>query len=311
MLTDDSALNYGPTEGETDLRGAILEQQALLDGPRSGDEFLVTAGGTQGIDLVAKLFVDRGDLVIAELPTYANGVAIVTSYEGEVLRCPVDGDGMIVEAIPGLVRQAGRRPKLIYVIPNFQNPGGATLSLARRHRLLALAETCDALILEDDPYGLLHYDAPPPPSLYTLDGGRGRVIAVRSFSKILAPGLRAGWIMAPAAVIRAFVAARQGMDTCTNVLGQRMIAAYLRGGALAAHLARLRAAYRDRRDTMLAALDREFGNCRGCALDQAGRRRLLVADPGARRERRCASHRRAGGRRGLRAGFGVRRPERA
>ena len=122
LLTDDSALNYGPTEGETDLRGAILEQHALLDGPRSGDEFLVTAGGTQGIDLVAKLFVDRGDLVVAESPTYANGVAIVTSYEGEVLRCPVDGDGMIVEAIPGLVRQAGRRPKLIYVIPNFQNP---------------------------------------------------------------------------------------------------------------------------------------------------------------------------------------------
>jgi 2-aminoadipate transaminase len=259
LLTDDSALNYGPTEGETDLRGAILEQHALLDGPRSGDEFLVTAGGTQGIDLVAKLFVERGDLVVAESPTYANGVAIVTSYEGEVARCPVDGDGMIVEAIPGLVRQAGRRPKLIYVIPNFQNPGGATLSLARRHRLLALAETYDALILEDDPYGLLHYDAPPPPSLYALDGGRGRVIAVRSFSKILAPGLRAGWVMAPAAVVRAFVAARQGMDTCTNVLGQRMIAAYLRGGALAPHLARLRAAYRERRDIMLAALDQQFG----------------------------------------------------
>ena len=185
------------------------------------------------------------------------------------------------------------------------------MSLARRHRLLALAETCDALILEDDPYGLLHYDAPPPPSLYTLDGGRGRVIAVRSFSKILAPGLRAGWIMAPAAVIRAFVAARQGMDTCTNVLGQRMIAAYLRGGALAAHLARLRAAYRDRRDAMLAALDRQFGDVRGCALDQAGRRRLPVADPGAGRERRCAGRRRAGGRRGLRARFGVRRPGRA
>jgi 2-aminoadipate transaminase len=263
LLTDDGALNYGPTEGEAELRSAILEQQALLDGPQSGDEFLVTTGGTQGIDLVVKLLVDRGDLVVAESPTYANGVAIVTSYEGEVVRCPVDGDGMIVEAVPALVRRARRRPKLFYVIPNFQNPGGATLSPARRQELLALVELYDALILEDDPYGLLHYDASPPPSLYALDGGRGRVIAVRTFSKILAPGLRAGWIMAPPAVIRACVAAKQGMDTCTNVLGQRMIAAYLRRGALAAHVARLRAAYRGRRDGMLAALDQQFGGVAG------------------------------------------------
>ncbi len=270
LLADDSALNYGPTEGEADLRSAILEQHALLDGPSGGDEFLVTAGGTQGIDLVAKLFVDRGDLVIAESPTYTNGVAIVTSYEGEVLRCPVDGEGMIVDAIPPLVGQAGRRPKLIYVIPNFQNPGGATLSPARRHRLLELAERYEALILEDDPYGLLHYDAPPPPSLYALDGGRGRVIAVRTFSKILAPGLRAGWIMAPPTVIQAFIAAKQGMDTCTNVLGQRMIAAYLRGGALAAHLARLRVDYRQRRDAMLAALDQQFADVAGARWTRPG-----------------------------------------
>ena len=122
---------------------------------------------------------------------------------------------MRIEQIPDILRHAGRRPKLFYVIPNFQNPGGATLSLARRERLLELAERYDALILEDDPYGLLHYDALPPPSLYRLDGGHGRVIAVRSFSKILAPGLRAGWVMGPPAVIRAFVAARQGMPRST------------------------------------------------------------------------------------------------
>lgn len=270
LLAEDGALNYGPTEGEADLRDAIIEQRALLDGPPAADRFLVTAGGTQGIDLVAKLFVDRGDLVIAESPTYTNGVAIVTSYEGEVLRCPLDGEGMIVDAIPPLVRQAGRRPRLIYVIPNFQNPGGATLSLARRHGLLELAERYEALILEDDPYGLLHYDAPPPPSLYALDGGRGAVVAVRTFSKMLAPGLRVGWIMAPAPTIRAFVAAKQGMDTCTNLLGQRMIAAYLRSGALAAHLPRLRAACRDRRDAMLAALDWSFGSIEGVRWTRPG-----------------------------------------
>lgn len=270
LLADDGALNYGPTEGEAELRATLLEQRALLDGCGSAAELLVTAGGTQGIDLVCKLFVDRGDLVIAESPTYANGVAIVTSYEGEVRRCPLDGDGMRIEQIPDILRHAGRRPKLFYVIPNFQNPGGATLSLARRERLLELAERYDALILEDDPYGLLHYDAPPPPSLYRLDGGRGRVIAVRSFSKILAPGLRAGWVMGPPAVIRAFVAARQGMDTCANVLGQRMIAAYLRTGALAAHLAHLRTAYRARRDAMLAALDDQFGRLDGVGWTRPG-----------------------------------------
>ena len=125
-------LNYGPTEGEAELRATLLEQRALLDGCGSAAELLVTAGGTQGIDLACKLFVDRGDLVIAESPTYANGVAIVTSYEGEVRRCPLDGDGMRIEQIPDILRHAGRRPKLFYVIPNFQNPGGATLSLARR-----------------------------------------------------------------------------------------------------------------------------------------------------------------------------------
>jgi 2-aminoadipate transaminase len=270
LLADDGALNYGPTEGEADLRAAILEQRALRDGPGGAGELLVTAGGTQGIDLVCKLFVDRGDLVIAESPTYTNGVAIATSYEGEVRRCPVDGDGMMVDKVPDIVRRADRRPKLFYVIPNFQNPGGATLSPARRERLLELAERYDALILEDDPYGLLHYDAPPPASLYALDGGRGRVIAVRSFSKILAPGLRAGWVMGAPAVIRAFVAARQGMDTCANVLGQRMIAAFLRTGALAAHLASLRTAYRARRDAMLAALDDQFGETAGVRWTRPG-----------------------------------------
>jgi 2-aminoadipate transaminase len=270
LLADDEALNYGPTEGEAELRAALLEQRALLDGPGSAGEFLVTAGGTQGIDLVCKLFVDRGDLVIAESPTYTNGVAIVTSYEGEVRRCPVDGDGMRIEEIPELIRRAGRRPKLFYVIPNFQNPGGATLSLARRERLLELAERHDTLILEDDPYGLLHYDAPPPPSLYSLDGGRGRVIAVRTFSKILAPGLRAGWVMGLPAVIQAFIAARQGMDTCANVLGQRMIAAFLRTGALAAHQSSLRTAYRQRRDAMLTALDDRFGTVAGVRWTKPG-----------------------------------------
>ncbi len=257
------ALNYGPTEGEASLRQALLAFLAEQGQPVSEEQLMVTSGGTQGLDLVAKLFVDPGDIVIAEEPSYTNGVAIVTGYQGQILRCPMDGEGLQVERLPGLIAASGRRPKLAYVIPNSQNPGGRTLSLARRRLLLELAARHRFLILEDDPYGLLYFDGPPPPSLLSLDGGKGRVIAVHTFSKILSPGLRVGWIVAPPPVIGRMIAAKQGLDTCANPLGQRIVAGFLAGGHMVAHLARLREAYRLRRDAMLEALSAAFGSLQG------------------------------------------------
>jgi 2-aminoadipate transaminase len=261
---DAGALGYGPTEGEASLRAALRADLLAQGLDIADDELLITAGGTQGLDLVCKLFVGPGDTVIAEDPTYSNGIAIVTSYEGHVLRCPTDENGLRVDAIARLVATTGRAPKLIYTIPNFQNPGGSTLARERRRTLLQLAERYDCLILEDDPYGRLFFDRAPPPSLFSLDRASkkrsGRVIGVHTFSKILAPGLRVGWIQAPPPVIAKMIDAKQGLDTCTNVPAQRMIARFLESGAMPGHLERLRRIYRARRDAMEAALKETFAD---------------------------------------------------
>ena len=259
-----AALSYGPTEGEKMLRESLLADLQTNGVAIDESELIVTAGGTQGLDLAMKLFVGPGDLVIAESPTYPNGVASATGYDGRVLRCPMDANSLIVEAIPDLVARAGQAPKLIYAIPTFQNPGGCTLSLERRHALLDLAERYDCIVLEDDPYGRLWFETPPPPSLWTLErqrpGTARRVIAVHTFSKVMAPGLRVGWVQAPAPVIAHMIDAKQGLDTCPNVPAQRMLAGFLQAGLLPAQVARIRGLYRTRRDAMETALRRHFGN---------------------------------------------------
>lgn len=264
---DAGALSYGPTEGEPSLRAALRADLLSQGLDIADDELLITAGGTQGLDLVCKLFVGPGDAVIAEDPTYSNGIAIITSYEGDVLRCPTDDAGLRVDAIARLVARTGRVPKLIYTIPNFQNPGGSTLALERRRSLLKLAERYDCLILEDDPYGRLFFDRAPPPSLYALDrlakNGSGRVTGVHTFSKILAPGLRVGWVIAPPPVIAKMIDAKQGLDTCTNVPAQRMVARFLESGAMPGHLDMLRTTYRARRDAMETALKQSFADMTG------------------------------------------------
>lgn len=256
------ALNYGPTEGEASLRRALLAFLAEAGQPIAENRLIITAGGTQGLDLVAKLYIDPGDIVIAEEPSYTNGTAIVTGYQGRIVRCPMDEAGMVVERLPALIAASGK-PKLVYVIPNSQNPGGNTLSLPRRRMLLDLAYRHDFLILEDDPYGLLYFDQPPPASLLSLDGDGERVVSVHTFSKIFAPGLRVGWVVAPATIIQRMIAAKQGLDTCSNPLGQRIIAGFLESGQMQRHIAGLRQAYMQRRDAMLAALQRHFGGLQG------------------------------------------------
>jgi 2-aminoadipate transaminase len=173
----------------------------------------------------------------------------------------MDDAGLMVERLPELVGAA--RPKLVYVNPTYQNPAGTTLSLERRRTLLHLAETWDAIVLEDDPYALLGFGQAPPPSLWSLDPSRSRVVSVHTFSKILAPGLRVGWVQAPATMLARMVAAKQGLDTCTGVLGQRLVAAFLAEGLMEPHLKRLRGEYHRRRDAMVDALRRHFGNLAG------------------------------------------------
>jgi 2-aminoadipate transaminase len=251
-----AALDYSPTEGHPELRLSLLsrlEGQGLAVHPEC---LLVTAGGMQGLDLVCRLFLDPGDLVLAESPSYANGLATAHNQGAEIVQIPMDEEGMDVGLAEEAVSNLGRVPKLIYAIPTFQNPSGISYSTERRRQLLELARMWKAIVIEDDPYSELRYEGDSLPSLLALDESGGNVIQVRTFSKIIAPGLRLGWVVAPADAIRKMIAAKQSMDTCANSLSQQIVAGLLRTGAVDKHVENLRMLYPVRRDAMLAALSR-------------------------------------------------------
>ncbi|HSZ03695.1 MAG TPA: PLP-dependent aminotransferase family protein [Solirubrobacteraceae bacterium] len=261
--------DYGPTEGEANLRALLLEflerQQGAAPAP---EELLITSGGMQGLDLTCKLFVDPGDVVAVEAPTYTNGTDVITGYGGAVLEIPTDGEGLDVDALREL--GAAEPPKVIYTIPNFQNPSGATMSLPRRMELVELAERWGALILEDDPYRQLRFSGEDLPSLQHLAAGNVRVVGVHTFSKILAPGLRVGWVTADPETVGRMIDAKQGLDTCTNVPMQRLVARFMSRGLLDAHILRLRPEYRERRDRMRQRLEEHFADLGASWTDPEG-----------------------------------------
>jgi 2-aminoadipate transaminase len=254
------AFDYAATEGDPALRTAVLDMLSGTGEATMGERLTITSGGMQGIDLACKLYVDPGDLVVVESPTYTNGSATVMSYGGVVLEVPVDADGMIVEALPELVERAGRRPKAIYTIPNFQNPSGTTMSLPRRLQLLELARRWGSVIIDDDPYGLLRFEGEELPSLRELGEGESTVFSVRTFSKVLAPGLRVGWVDAAPELTQLLINAKQAMDTCTNLPAQRLVAGFLAAGHLQGHVAGLRVEYHRRKLAMQTSLSTHFGD---------------------------------------------------
>ncbi len=252
--------SYGSTEGERDLADEVLKLQAEHNYSSAADRITITTGGMQGLDLACKLFIDPGDLVIVEGPTYTNGNATAMSYGADLLEAPLDENGLVVEALPELVARAGRTPKAIYTIPNFQNPSGVTLSLGRREHLLELAGRWGAVIIDDDPYGLLRFENSPIPALNELDPGNPHIFSVRTFSKILAPGLRVGWVDADPCLQPLLINAKQAMDTCTSVPAQRTVTDFLAGGHLQPHLDRVLSLYHERKNAMRTALERHFGD---------------------------------------------------
>lgn len=254
------AYDYAATEGDPRLRDALLKTLAGTSDETTDERLFITAGGMQGLDLAGKIFIDPGDLVIVESPTYTNGSGTALSYGAELLEVPVDADGMQVDVAERLVAEAGRTPKAIYTIPTFQNPSGTTLSLARRQRLLDLARTWGSVVIDDDPYGMLRFDGSDLPTLHELAAGDPLVVSVRTFSKIIAPGLRVGWISADPALRQLLVNAKQAMDTCTNVPAQRLVAAFLEQGHLEEHLATQRVEYRRRKRAMQARLGEHFAD---------------------------------------------------
>jgi 2-aminoadipate transaminase len=268
------ALQYGPTEGMAATVGCIVDVMAAEGTHVDRDQVLVTTGGQQVLDLVCKTFIDPGDVIVAEAPTYPGAVPTFSAYQADVVQLDTDSDGMPVDeleqTLDGLQAQ-GRRPKFIYTIPSFQNPGGVTLSLERRRRLIEIAREREVLVLEDNPYGLLRYEGEALPTLRSLDAASGgsasdMVIYLGTFSKILSPGLRLGWAVAPHPVLEKLNLCKQGTDLCSPSVTQMFVTEYFRertpeGGPLwQEYIQRLRGLYRARRDVMFEALAASFGD---------------------------------------------------
>jgi 2-aminoadipate transaminase len=262
------ALQYGPTEGLSVVRQCVTEVMAAEGTPADPADVLVTTGGQQVIDLVCKTLIDPGDVIVAEAPTYPGAVPAFCAYEADVVQVEVDDDGMRTDELEHTLDRleaAGRRPKFIYTIPNFQNPAGVTMSLPRRRALVALARERELLILEDNPYGLLRYEGEALPTLRSLDhvavarGAGSFVIYLGTFSKIFSPGVRLGWTVAPRPVLDKMNMGKQSVDLCSSSLTQHFVAAYFESGRWQEYLTSLKAIYRRRRDTMLDALGEHFG----------------------------------------------------
>ena len=254
------ALQYGPTEGFDRTKKCIRELMAAEGMEPDPDDVIVTTGGQQAIDLVTKTLVDPGDPVICEGPTYPGAVPVFCSYEADTHQVEMDADGMLVDELEALLDRLeaeGRRPKFIYSVPSFQNPAGVSLSAERRRRLVEIAREREVLVVEDNPYGLLRYEGEPLPPLYQLDGG-DYVIYIGTFSKVLSPGIRLGWCVAPPPVMEKIVLGKQAADLCTSTLTQYFVSEYFAEGRWREYIDNLVGIYRSRRDAMLEALERYF-----------------------------------------------------
>jgi DNA-binding transcriptional MocR family regulator len=245
------ALQYGPTEGVAELREALCAHLRERGAACTPAEVLVLSGSQQGIDLLSRVFLGPEDTVVTEEPTFVGALQTFRRAGARLLSVPVDGEGMRMDLLEAVL--ARRRVKLVYTLPTFQNPTGVVMSLARRQRLLELAYRYQVPVVEDDPYSELRYDGRPLPLLKAMDT-RGYVLHLGTFSKLVFPGLRVGWMVGPVAALRHLAVAKQTADLHTGTYAQLLVARFLRGGLLAKHLERIRPEYARRRDALLAAL---------------------------------------------------------
>lgn len=258
----ETSLQYSTTEGYPPLREMIARHVGRYGVEAEPDNILITTGSQQALDLLGKLLIDRGDPVLVERPSYLGALQAFKVYGPRFRTLPLDEEGMTVVGLEGLLTE---RPKFLYLLPNFHNPAGVTLSLERRQRIAELARAAGVPIVEDDPYGQLRYEGDHLPTVYSLDrelagagSPDGNVVYMSSFSKVLAPGLRLGWVTAPQDVIGRLVQLKQGADLHTSTFCQMLAHRISRDGFLDRNTGALRVAYKERRDAMLAAMDRHF-----------------------------------------------------
>jgi len=249
------ALQYGPSEGYRPLREFLSDRMRRFGMRAEVDDILITNGSQQALDLIGKILLDPGDAVVLERPSYLGAIQAFNQYQPTYVVVPMDEDGMRVDELEPLLE--AHRPKFIYAIPNFQNPTGRTLSLERRHRLVELASQYGVPIVEDDPYGELRYEGSHLPSLHSLDTS-GSVIYLGTFSKILAPGLRLGWVVAAPEAMEGLLHGKQPADLHTGMIQQMATYEVCKTGFVEQHVEEIKSFYKERRDVMLRALEEHF-----------------------------------------------------
>jgi len=249
------ALQYGSGQGTPAIREHIMQIMAMEGIRGSADDVVVTTGSQQALDLVTRLFVNPGDVVLAESPSYVGALGVFKAYQADVAHVATDGEGLVPEALRetiAAVRAQGRTIKFLYTIPNFHNPAGVTLTWARRLEILEICRDAGILVLEDNPYGLLYFDQPAPQAMRSVDDEG--VIYLGSFSKTLAPGFRVGWALAPHAIREKLILANESATLSPNSFGQFVITEYLDQADWRSQIETFRGLYRERRDAMLSAL---------------------------------------------------------
>jgi DNA-binding transcriptional MocR family regulator len=250
------ALQYGSGQGDEGLRAHITEVMALEGINAHPDDVVVTTGSQQALDLVTTIFIDPGDVVVAEAPSYVGALGVFRAHEADVVHVPMDADGLIPELLESTLTSLateGRKVKFLYTVPHFHNPGGVTLSRERRPQILEICQRHGVLVLEDNPYGLLGFDTEPLPAMRSMseDG----VIYLGSFSKTFAPGYRVGWAVAPHAVREKLVLASEAAILCPSNASQLAISTYLEHADWQGQIKKFREQYRDRRDAIIEALE--------------------------------------------------------
>lgn len=259
------ALQYGPTEGNMALRQELiklLEKEGIKN--LSLDQMFVITSSQQGLDLVGKVFLDPGDIVLCGKPTYVGAIQAFHSYGGVLHGVELDDKGISIDALEKEINRLAdkcKRPKFIYVVPDFQNPSGITLNLERREQLIAVAEKHDLVIIEDSPYRQLRFEGDAPPPLLSLNSER--VLSLYTFSKILLPGFRLGWMAGPVDLVQKMIVAKQAVDLCAPPFNQAVLAEFIKRGHLETQIEKIVEAYKDKRDFMLDKLERYMGGIPG------------------------------------------------
>ena len=267
-----AALQYGATEGYQPLREQLAEFMGSKGAQVLPEQIVVTTGSQQALDLLGKTLISPGDKVIVEGPTFLATIQCFRLYGAQLITAPIDGHGVDVQRLEQLIVE--HRPKFVYLIPTFGNPSGAMLSLERRRQVLELAVRHDTLIVEDDPYGDLYFGEAPPPSLLALSaqvpGSRQRLVHCGSLSKVLSPGLRVGWMIAPPELLAKAVMCKQFSDAHTSTFAQATAAQYLKAGRMPGTLQRVRQVYAQRAQAMVEALRSELGEAVSFVAPQGG-----------------------------------------